>query len=140
MKKSLNFLLVLLTVATVFTACKKDDPAPTPAQLIVGKWKIVTYTATSGAVTVAAPACEMDNTTEFTAGGSAIETENTKCNTSDPATSTLTYSISTDGKTLTLGTGTASVGELTSTSLKITIVAVTSGGNIVTGNIAFAKI
>lgn len=139
MKKSLNFLLMLLMVATVFTACKKDDPAPTPAQLIVGKWKVVTFTVTSGSVTVAAPACEMDNITEFTAGGSIIDTENTKCDPSDPATSTQTYSLSTDGKILTVGTGTANVGELTSTSLKFSSTQVRNGV-VVTFNIAFTKI
>ena len=128
---------MLLMVVTTFTACKKDDPAPapTPAQLIVGKWKKVTATVTRGSVTISDPACNLDDTFEFTASGSVIVTENTKCDPSEPATLTGTYSLSLDGKTLTLDTEVFNVSELTSTSLKVTESNVNT-----TSNVAFAKI
>ena len=144
MKKVFNFTMILL-FAISFTACvKKADP--TPQQLINGKWKIVTYTATSGSITQAAPACEMDNIWEFAESiGNFSDTKNVVCRSSEPTVEAGTFSISADGKTLTISPIFSSskvwnILELTNSSLKLSLTGINAAGAAVTGNITLSKI
>jgi hypothetical protein len=48
MKSIKSIYLIILTASLVFLfeGCKKDDPAPTPAEQLVGSWKEVSYVST----------------------------------------------------------------------------------------------
>ncbi len=134
MKQTFNFLLMLVMVASVLS-CKKSEPtpAPTPAQKIVGKYKITAATSTTNGVVkddlASRPACAADDIREFTTDGKFIRSEGATSCTPPSSTVTASYALSADGKTLTL-TGTSSSGvteteiytvvELTDSILKIT--------------------
>ncbi len=132
MKQTFNFLLMLVMVATVLS-CKKTEPTPelTPAQKIVGKYKMTVNTATiNGVVTnrlAGRPTCELDNITEFTTDGKYIDSEGATSCTPARNTETLFYTVSVDGKTLTLtdvgrtGSSIYAIVELTDTLLKQSI-------------------
>ncbi len=131
MKQTLNFLLILVMVATVFS-CKKSDPELTPAQKIVGKYKITANTTTINNVVennlTDEPACYTDNVWEFTTDFKTIISEGATSCPTPSQTQTVSYVLASDGKTLTF-TGTNGMGntfseiyivpELTSAVLKI---------------------
>ncbi len=133
MKQTLNFLLMLVMVASVFS-CKKKDVELTPAQKIVGKYKVTANTTTINSVVennlTNEPACYTDNIWEFTTNFKTIISEGaTSCPTPRP-TQTVSYALASDGKTLTFtGTNTSGtnfteayiVQELTSAVLKISL-------------------
>ena len=95
---------------SVFSCKKKDTtPAPatpTPAQTIVGKYLLTAKTTTKNSVITnelaSRLACDADNIAEFTADGKIIYTSGAvKC---DPAEISYqgTYTLSSDGKRITL--------------------------------------
>ena len=107
MKQTFNFLLMLVIIATVLS-CKKSEPAPelTPAQKIVGKYKRTAATSSSGGVSrdllATRPACAADDVTEFMADGKVLNSEGASSCTPARVTTTDAYTLSADGKTLTL--------------------------------------
>lgn len=94
--KSILFLTAFLIVILSLEGCKKDDPAPTPAEQLVGSWKEVNRVSTG----CTDPA---DNGTE---------TCTTSCETMVASSTTLTftgeppYPYTADGNTLTVTVGT----------------------------------
>ena len=133
MKQTFNFLLMLVMVATVLS-CKKTEPAPelTPAQKIVGKYKLTAQVNIANGITrdvlANSPACSLDDISEFTTDGKFVESEGATSCVFARDTETRPYVLSTDGKTLTItyitGTGATintiyTVVELSSSVLKL---------------------
>lgn len=110
-----------------FSSCKKDD---SPADLLTGPscWKTVkSEIRDSGSTTWVddSDACSTDDCSSFSNGTYSFDEGATKCDPSDPQSSTGTYVLSDDGKTLTVSEGGFSlpftVEELTSKKLVLTI-------------------
>ena len=106
MKQTFDFLLMLVMVATVLS-CKKSEPELTPAQKIVGKYKVTANTSTENGVVednlIGRKACQADDITEFTTDGKILDSEGaTACTPPRGLSQPIPYSISADGKTLTL--------------------------------------
>ena len=133
MKKTLNFLMMLVMVAFVFS-CSKKDVELTPAQKLVGKYKLTAGTSVAGAITkdllLNRPACSADDIVEFIADGKSTVSEGATSCTPPRATQNATYTLSSDGKTLTFisvgssgntNTEVYTVEELTGTVLKISV-------------------
>lgn len=100
MKKITYFALMLMLASLVFS-CKKKDPEPTPQQKVTGNWRLTFARITVDGVSENGQPCELDNTFNFQASGAfTIDEGATKCDPSDPQTSTGTWSITADGKTM----------------------------------------
>ena len=133
MKQTFNFLLMLVMVATVLS-CKKSEPELTPAQKIVGKYNLTASTGTTGSITkdylLTRPACAADDISEFATDGKFIISEGaTSCTPPRSFSSSSTYALSPDAKTLTITSTNNSTGvvrteiytveELTNSILKV---------------------
>jgi Lipocalin-like domain len=100
----LSFALVVCGVF-VFSSCKKDD---SPQDLLSGPgcWKTVkseTRSSSTDAWTDSSEACSTDDCSSFTSDGKySFDEGATKCDASDDQTSSGTYVLSEDGKTMTL--------------------------------------
>ena len=106
MKKSYQIFLVLLVVAFA-SSCKKSNNEVTPQQRILGKWRVTAQVSVLAGLTsddyASLPECERDNYKEFRSGGVYLEDEGaTKCDPSDPQETTATWTISSDGRTLSI--------------------------------------
>ncbi len=130
MKKTLNFLLMLVMVATALSCTKKDAE---PVKKIVGKYKMTasssTYGRTGGAFTTIDtftddPACRKDDVIEYTTDNKLIFSEGATSCTPPTATLSINYELSADEKKLQyvypLGKQEWTVLELTGNVLKIT--------------------
>ncbi|MBK6932202.1 MAG: lipocalin family protein [Saprospirales bacterium] len=134
MKFSIKTLLLLLAVSAVsVTACKKDDEKSAEDNLTGAScWK-QTKSETYNPLTSAweedvVDACDKDDCTTFNSDKSISFDEGaTKCDPADPQTSTGTWALSSDGKTLTLNDATSGISfsgtivELSSNKLVIEI-------------------
>lgn len=108
----LHAVLLVMLAASTFS-CKKKKSEPSPQERILGKWKIVAWTAKVSNdpsppmdVFASLPNCEKDNFFEYRSGGVLIFNEgSTKCNNNDPQEQTTTYTLSADGRTLTWSLG-----------------------------------
>ncbi len=113
----LKFVTVLFVSMSLVSSCKKDDttPSKTPSELLKdGTWKLTNITL-AGVSYI--ETCEKDDTFVF---GETKATRNegaTKCNPSDPQSEELAYTLSADGKKLTLDGEEATVKELTASKL-----------------------
>ena len=133
---------MLMGIATtLFNGCKKEDkapevvtPAPTKTELLTGKnWRMTALTVNPG-IDVSGTiitdwysqlqSCEQDDLVKFNTNGSYTDDEGvTKCNSSDPQTSTGTWVFNTNQTIITQdGTDSYTITELTSTTLKMSIV------------------
>ncbi len=127
--KNISFFAAIAACTLLFASCKKDDK---PEDLLTGTscWKQVKSetrsTATDAWVEGTIDACSKDDCTSYTSDGKTNFDEGaTKCDPSDPQTSTGTYTLSEDGKILTLTQDGFSfpvtIEELTSSKLVIRI-------------------
>ncbi len=124
---STRFLLFACLLISGLTACKKDAE-PTPQQRLQGKWQVVTFTSTSGGLSVdflvTAQPCQKDNYYELLSSKEVFSDEGTtKCSTSDAQRSQIgTRNLSEDGKTLTIPVawGSTQLGALTYEVLELT--------------------
>lgn len=106
MKNVLKFgLMALAACSILFTACKKDDKS---ASEIVqsGSWKLTgdeekLTTETTWAVNPI-EACTADDVTTYTATAYTTDEGATKCDPTDDQTTTGVYTVSSDGKTMTV--------------------------------------
>lgn len=126
MKKNTYFALMLLIASLGVFSCKKKDPEPTPRQKILGKWKMLSGSTTVSGSTTPADPCELDNITEFKTGDVyTIDEGPTKCDPSDPQTTTGSYNLNEAGTILNINEPSIGISipfqvlELTNTSLKI---------------------
>jgi len=123
--KRITYFVLMLMLASVVFSCKKKDPEPSPAQKILGKWKMLSGSTTIGGQTEPAPACQLDDITEFKTGDVFVIDEGpTKCDPTDPQTSTGSYTLNSAGTILNIndpsvGAVAFEVLELTSTKLRI---------------------
>jgi hypothetical protein len=105
-------------------ACQKSTP-PTNTELISRAWKYASFKATSNGIMVDVlqqlTACKKDDIIRFKSDKSLTQEEGaTKCAPTDPQIiSTGTWAFSADEKSMTYGGRTATIVELTATSLKI---------------------
>jgi len=108
MKNALKTAVSLLLVcAFAIVGCKKDDPSPTEILTAGTCWKMTLLegfdTANNLWVAVPIEDCDADNCFTFKADQSfSVEDGTAKCNPDDPQTSTGTWSLSDDGKKLSL--------------------------------------
>lgn len=125
MKRISQTLLLLLVLVASVSSCKKSsDPAVAPAVAIIGKWKAVSASVSFLGQESNSPiqACEADNITEFFTSPKVTVTEGAlKCDPSDPAVTNGSYTLSADGKTLTLDGFNQTVVELSSSTMKLRI-------------------
>lgn len=130
MKFSLKTLLILALAATTFASCKKDDDGSSAEDNLTGAscWSPVKdelyNSATSAWEDQGVDNCTKDDCTKFNSDKTiAFDEGATKCDPTDPQTSTGTWSLSADGKTLSLTqdgfTIAGTVVELSSTKLVI---------------------
>ena len=130
MKFSLKTLLVLALAASTFASCKKDDDGKSAEDNLTSAscWAPVKdelyNSATSAWEDQGVDDCTKDDCSKFNSDKSISFDEGaTKCDPTDPQTSTGTWSLSADGKTLSLTqdgfTIAGNVIELTSTKLVI---------------------
>ena len=101
MKKQLLFLLSL--TAFLLISCEEDNP-PTPktkTQLLTqGTWRFSAATANGSDASGFLQACQKDNIYTFVSGGTGTVDEGaSKCNASDPQTSSLTWNFA-SGETI----------------------------------------
>lgn len=110
--------LCLFVCAFAVIGCKEDDPTPTEILTAGTCWKMTLLEGfdTANNIWVAVPIedCEADNCFTFKADQSfSVEEGSAKCDPDDPQTSTGTWSLSDDGKKLSLSdSGTTDVGTL----------------------------
>ncbi len=128
--KKLPFLtLMLAACALMFVAsCKKDD---SPEDLLAGTgcWKTVKSEYRDAGTTTwtnePVEPCLADDCTSFKSGAISFDEGATKCDPTDPQSSTGTYTLSEDGKTLTITqdgfTFPFTVEELSSKKLVLTV-------------------
>ncbi|WP_448530035.1 hypothetical protein [Raineya sp.] len=154
MKKSsfLSTLFLALLILGGFSACKKKTKDPSPQEKILGKWRMTAWTLrASNSTTVfdlyaITEPCEKDNYLEYKNGGVIVQNEGaTKCSPSDPQEETGSYSLSADGKTLTItfggNTTNFEVLELTTTTKKLKTTEVDNNTGITyTMEVSFSKI
>ncbi len=100
-----HFLILLFFSVVTFTACEKnnDDNQPkTKTELISrANWKLASATVSGVDVTASIPGCQKDNTLAFAANGSGTSDEGaTKCSSTDPQSSTFTWSFQNNETTL----------------------------------------
>lgn len=103
-------LLTIISMGLLFTACKKDEATTkTPSEILsaVVKWKNTKDESKATAATTwdvnAIDACSADDFVTYATGGAYTFNEGaTKCDPADPQTTTGTWSISADGKILTV--------------------------------------
>ncbi len=119
MKNALKTAVSLLLVcAFAVVGCKKDDPSPTEILTAGTCWKMTLLegfdTANNLWVAVPIEDCDADNCFTFKADQSfSVEEGSTKCDPDDPQTSTGTWSLSDDGKKLSLSdSSTSDVGTI----------------------------
>jgi len=107
--KTFRILSLALLVAIAFVACKKDDPAPTPAptktELLTEKnWKVTALTVNPGFVLdgvsytdiyAQMDACSQDDLSQFKASGQILYDEGpSKCSDISPQVQTGTWLFS----------------------------------------------
>lgn len=129
MKKITFSAIVALFILNLVSACKKDD-SPKDILTSVSCWQLVKQESRSQSsdpwsTTFGVFACRADNCISFSSDNTFVEDEGaTTCDSTDQQTTTATFSLSEDGKTLTfLRYGfmqTATVEELTSSKLVVT--------------------
>lgn len=108
----------------LLASCQKSTP-PTKTELISRAWKYASFKATSNGIMVDVlqqlTACKKDDIIRFKSDKSLTQEEGaTKCAPTDPQIiSTGTWAFSADEKSMTYGGRTATIVELTATSLKI---------------------
>jgi len=118
--KTLKLTIFVMAALLSFGSCKKDEPeakAKSPAELIIGKWALVSYARTQTFTDKSKPA-KVENQTglstdyfEFTSDGKL------KTNVNNEALDE-TYTLSSDGKTLTIkGDPSVTIKTLNATSL-----------------------
>lgn len=116
--------LILLGLALSFASCKKDDD-PTKKEMLVGKNWVMTAATIDPSLPVGGgttnnlynqlPACVKDDITRLSDDGKATFDEGaTKCVVSAPQTTTGTWALSLDEKTVSI----TEDGETTSTTIK----------------------
>lgn len=138
MKKIVLSTTVLIALGFAAVSCsKKKDSDPTPSKspkelLTTGSWQLSKTTTTfEGKTETAAPeACEADDSYTFKTNNTLVTDEGaTKCDAEDPQTDTDPYTLSEDGKTITMASGSitlpATIVELTDSKmiLKINFIA-----------------
>ena len=117
-----TLLLLLVLVASVSSCKKKEDAVVAPAVAIIGKWKLVSIALTVAGQTVNQPLedCQKDDILEFFTSPKATLTNGAlKCDPADLAVQNSTYSLSADGKTLTIDGEVQTVTELSSSTMKL---------------------
>ncbi len=101
--KSTTLLAALFLLSFSFTACKKSDtPVPkTKTELLAsGTWKFSNAKVGGSDVSSFLQACQKDNTITFAAGGTGTADEGaTKCNASDPQSTSITWNFA-SGETI----------------------------------------
>ncbi|MGI4733942.1 MAG: hypothetical protein ACRYG7_02065 [Janthinobacterium lividum] len=135
-------LLAWVAAAGAVGACRQKgaDPQPaTPAQLLSAHpWRVTGATIAGPGqptidLTALSPPCKLDDYVQFAAPRAYVVDEGTtKCDARDPQTQLGTWALAPDGTQLTLDflgdTYTATVNELTATTLVLTTVRLQSGG------------
>ena len=101
--KFLSILILVLTLSTI-SCSKKDSSSKTSKELLTSKkWSQLTFKI-NGIVEVQ-DACQSDNYIQFSSDGTYVYNPGTvKCYTGETA-QTGTWTLSSDGKTLTVGGG-----------------------------------
>jgi hypothetical protein len=108
MKKTFKMAAcALLTLSLLTTACKKDEPTPSEILTAASCWKVTLvegYVSGSGLwVSVPMETCMADNCFTFLSNQTfQVDEGAAKCDANDPQTSTGGWSISSDGKQLSL--------------------------------------
>lgn len=119
---TLRLLVVALLIG--LASCQKSTP-PTKTELISRAWKYSSFKATANGIMVDVlqqmTACKKDDIIRFKSDKTLAQEEGaTKCAPTDPQIiSTGTWAFSADEKSMTYGGRTATIVELTATSLKI---------------------
>ena len=126
--KNNSFLAILTISMLAFSACGKDD---SPKDLLTGAscWKQVKVESRASAndtwIDDSLSSCSKDDCTSFTSDGKfSFDEGATKCDPGDPQTSSGTFSLTEDGKTLVMTDNQLSlpftVEELTANKLVLT--------------------
>ncbi len=105
MKKLILNLALLAVIVAAFSiqGCKKDEVVTNKSLLQGFKWKVTGETTDGKESFSTQPACEKDNTLTFGTDGNAIFDEGAiKCASSDPQSTTNTYTLSADENTVTV--------------------------------------
>lgn len=138
MKKLLTLAVIGLSLSLV--SCKKDDD-PTKKEMLTGKnWKLTGWTIDPALPVIGSNfynqlnACFKDDLTKFSTDGKITFDEGaTKCQVSDPQTTTGTWALSTDEKTVSITsdgeTTSYTIVSLSSSKFVGTFVAVEDGVN-----------
>jgi hypothetical protein len=102
-----SLVAVVLSISLLFTACSKSDSnnntSKTKTQLISqASWKFSAATVNGADVSSLIQACQKDNTLMFSATGGTgtLDEGTTKCNASDPQTTSFTWSFTNNEGTL----------------------------------------
>lgn len=100
-------VLILIALLPFVFSCKKDEPAPSNTAKLTGKnWKMTAYTISPGILGqtnlyAGMSACEKDDFTTYNTNGTSVDDEGaTKCNSSDPQTTSGTWSWGANETTL----------------------------------------
>ncbi|MEI6411990.1 MAG: hypothetical protein WCR52_21545 [Bacteroidota bacterium] len=157
--KTFRILSLVLLTAIAFVACKKDDPAPTPAptktELLTEKnWKAIALTVSPALVLDGVPytdiyaqmdACSKDDLSQFKTNGQILYDEGpTKCSDSAPQVQTGTWLFS-SGETEIIVTDADHISykykllELTATQLKVQYETLGADGKTYTFTVTHTK-
>ncbi len=117
-------LLAVIVAAFSFQGCKKEEVVTNKSLLQGFKWKRTAETTNGQDSFGDYLACEKDDTDTFKADGNLVTDEGaTKCAASDPQTTTLSYTLSADEKTIVIKDSGFSIDhkilEISKTNLKL---------------------
>jgi hypothetical protein len=121
-----KFALLIIACLTILAACKKDDADPSKKELLCGKnWKMTALTINATGVTIDVFAlyyedCDKDDLVRFNEDGTTLMDYKVRCDPSDPATETGTWSFNSDQTVLTMDGDAYNIVELTGSTLKVT--------------------
>lgn len=129
LSKSPAYLIAIAILGTITLSCKKEDTkeeAPAPehpnAKLVLGTWSAVKYLTIYSGQTYEEDVepCTADDMITLVANGTYYFDEGpTKCNPDDPQSFQKTYSVSEDGKNITIAGSTGQLAEITDSSMVI---------------------
>lgn len=120
-------LILIALAAIIFTACKKNEDDNTPASktktemITTGSWITVDMLYNGASIWALSDPCSKDDFMTFKTNGTVITDEGaTKCDPSDPQTTTDNWSLSSDGKKITIDSEVADLTSLTNTDMVVT--------------------
>lgn len=129
MKKPSFYLFLLVALTMAFGACKKDDDKSNSEKLVDKNWNLVSLTSDPainfGGVSITdlyaqLDACNKDDLTIFKTGGTVNYDEGaTKCDPSDPQTTTGIWLLNSDQTIITIDGDSWTILELNDSQLKV---------------------